>query len=256
MAEPESAEYQGRRRAPVPALRGTVLVAGGIGVAVLVLLSLVVIVLTAPQKPRVPAVGQPAAPPTPAAPDGSSPAGRSPTAARPSPSPSPSLSLGPSASPSRSPSRSPSPAPSAPTSQPPALPPPLQPVSYEAEASGNVLFHGARVAPMGGASGAAGVYALGAPNGGMLVFGGIAGGGGGRYTVTVYFQNPDRADRAGRMTVNSGAPVTLRYPSTGPASVASTSVGVVLTAGTGNTIVLDNLDSRAADVDRIVVAPS
>ena len=82
------------------------------------------------------------------------------------------------------------------------------------------------------------------------------GGGGGRYTVTVYFQNPDRADRAGRMTVNSGAPVTLRYPSTGPASVASTSVGVVLTAGTGNTIVLDNLDSRAADVDRIVVAPS
>ena len=40
------------------------------------------------------------------------------------------------------------------------------------------------------------------------------------------------------------------------ASVASTSVGVVLTAGTGNTIVLDNLDSRAADVDRIVVAPS
>lgn len=250
MAEPESAEYQGRRRAPVPALRGTVLVAGGIGVAVLVLLSLVVIVLTAPQKPRVPAVGQPAAPPTPAAPDGSSPAGRSPTAARPSPS------LSPSASPSRSPSRSPSPAPSAPTSQPPALPPPLQPVSYEAEASGNVLFHGARVAPMGGASGAAGVYALGAPNGGMLVFGGIAGGGGGRYTVTVYFQNPDRADRAGRMTVNGGAPVTLRYPSTGPASVASTSVGVVLTAGTGNTIVLDNLDSRAADVDRIVVAPS
>ena len=52
MAEPESAEYQGRRRAPVPALRGTVLVAGGIGVAVLVLLSLVVIVLTAPQKSR------------------------------------------------------------------------------------------------------------------------------------------------------------------------------------------------------------
>jgi Alpha-galactosidase, CBM13 domain len=246
--DPDLAEYQGRRRASVAGpgrVRGPVLVAGGVAAAVLVVLSLVVIVLTAPQKPSVPVTADPApAAPPPASPGSESPAAPSPSA--PSPSRSPSRSPSPTPAPSRPPVR-----PSAPT--PPSL---VQPLSYEAEAPGNVLLRGARVAPMDSASGGSGVYALGASNGGTLLFTGIAGGTGGRYTVTVYFQNPDSGDRTGRMTVNGGAPVTLRYRSTGDCCVASTSMVVVLAAGTGNTIEFGNPASRSADIDRIVANPA
>src|SRR5581483_113513 len=132
--DPDLAEYQGRRRAPVPGtrpVRGAVLVVGGLGAAVLVVLSLVVIVLTAPQKPRVPPVGQPALVTAPVPADGSSPTQPSPSAPGPDPSPSrsPSRSAGATPAPSRPPVRPPAPAPV----------PALQPLTYEAEAPGNVL---------------------------------------------------------------------------------------------------------------------
>jgi hypothetical protein len=243
-------------------LRGLGLVVAGLGSAVIVLVSLVVIVVAAPQKPRVPTVGQPA--PTPVlsasdnsnatAPDDSSPAAPTATVAGASPTASPSARPSPGRSPAAIPHRTPGPKPP-PNPQPaPNPPPPVRPVSYEAESPANVLGGFARPASMIGASGGAGVFALGAPNLGTLRFTRVSAPAAGRYTLTIYFQNPDFAARTGQVSVNGGAAVTMRYPSTGCFSVRSISMPVTLNAGTGNTIQFGNPVSRAADIDRIVIS--
>jgi Alpha-galactosidase, CBM13 domain len=241
VVDPELPGYQGRRRAPTP-VRGVVLLTGGMIVAVLVVLSLIAIVMNAPQKPKAPPVGAPG--PTPTL---SVPADGSPIPESPPPSPSPSAGVPSVAAPSPPPRRPP---------RPTQVPPPFRPVSLEAESPANVLDGGARIAPMNSASGGAGVFGLGAPNPGTLRFTGIAVPATGQYLLTIFFQNPDRGDRTGDVTVDGGVPITLRYPPTGGCCVALTSLPVTLQSGSGNVIDFGSAFSQAADIDRIVVSPA
>jgi hypothetical protein len=131
---------------------------------------------------------------------------------------------------------------------------PSLPASYEAESRANVLDGGARVASMDGASGGAGVYAIGAPNTGTLRFTGIGVPTAGWYLLTVYYQNPDESGRGGEVTVNDNERFMLFYPSTGGCCVLTTLMWVNLNAGSGNTITFGYPVDRAADIDRIVVS--
>ena len=239
MTDPDLPAYQGRRRAPTPT-RALVLLGGGLIVAVIVVLSLVAIVLTAPQKPRVPPVGAPDPTSVLSVPVDGSPIPESPPSPNPSASPStPSVRV-----PSPAPPRRPTPRPA---------PRPFQPISFEAESPANELDDGARVASMNGASGGAGVFGLGGSNGGTLRFTHVAVPVTGQYLLTIYFQNPDGRDRTGDISVDGGSPVTLRYPPTGSCCVALTSLPVNLRSGSGSVVDFGNPDSRAADIDRIVI---
>jgi alpha-galactosidase len=131
---------------------------------------------------------------------------------------------------------------------------PVAPRSYEAEAPGNVIGSGARIAPMDGASGGSGVYAIGGTNGGVLRFTGVSVPTAGKYTVTVYYQNPGTSSRVGWITVNAGNPIRMDVGSTGGCCVGTHTVTVTLRAGDGNTLEFGNPDTRAPDIDRIVVS--
>jgi len=127
--------------------------------------------------------------------------------------------------------------------------------SYEAESPVNVISSGARVDTMSGASGGKGVYAIGAPNLGVLRFTAVAAPTTRTYTLTIYYQNDWRkSDRLARVSVNGAAPVWLRFSPTGWCCVGMKTMSVTLHAGATNTIELSNPDDRGPDIDRIVVS--
>ncbi len=204
------------------------------GLTALVVAALVAIAVSGPESPRQAGVAPVASlPPVPLPADG-------PTAT-PSASRSPSRSPVP---PSRSPSKRPTASPS---------PTPTTALSYEAEAPGNLLGSGARVAPMDGASGAAGVYGIGGRNLGTLTFTGVTVPSFGIYQLTIYYQNPDPGTtRTGVITVND-IPNTRDFPTTGGCCTATRTLPVTLRAGP-NTVTVSNPYGPGPDIDRIVIA--
>jgi alpha-galactosidase len=130
----------------------------------------------------------------------------------------------------------------------------VAPRSYEAEDPRNAVDSGARVAPMDGASGGMGVYAIGASNLGTLTITGVTAPAPGTYLLTVYYQNPDRFYRSALIGVNGDSPFPLNFNPTGSCCVRTVTLSVSLKAGDGNSIVFSNPDSRAPDIDRVVVS--
>jgi Alpha-galactosidase, CBM13 domain len=210
------------------------------GLAILVVAALAAIVMSGPDSPRHTGVDAPPPDPLPVpSGDASDPPG-----------------VTPSASPS-SPGTRPSPSPSKPSPGPSVrspIPRPAGPVSYEAESPRNVLSSGARVAPMNGASGGAGVDAIGVGNLGTLTITGVTAPASGTYLLTVYYQVPDRFYRSALIGVNGDSPFPLNFTPTGSCCVRTVTLAVPLKAGGGNSIVFSNPDSRAPDIDRIVVS--
>jgi hypothetical protein len=131
---------------------------------------------------------------------------------------------------------------------------PLEPTTYEAEAPSNMLSSGARIAPMGAASGGSGVYALGAPNMGLLRFQAVAVPATRTYPVTIYYQNPRSSERIAWISVNGGGWMSFSFAPTDSGSVRPRTISVILDAGSANTIEVSNPDDRAPDIDRIVVS--
>ncbi len=155
---------------------------------------------------------------------------------------------------SASPGASPTAAPPSAAPSPSPSPSPLAPTTYEAESGANLLTSGARVAGMSGASGGRAVYALGAPNLGVLRFRAVEVPATGTYTLTIHYQNPWSIDRTAQISVNGGAPVTLRFSPTGTCCLQTRTMSVTFNAGAANTVELANPDDRAPDIDRIVVS--
>ena len=98
------------------------------------------------------------------------------------------------------------------------------------------------------------VYAIGASNLGTLEFRGIATPAAGRYVVKVFYQNPDDYVRTAYASVNGGSDMVLQFGPTGPCCIATRTMLIQLVAGTGNTILFSNPDTRAPDIDRIEVS--
>ena len=213
-----------------PAPRRVVLVAG----PALLALAAVLVVLTLGGTPAPPAAhGQPSGLPAVQS-DSPSPSATAPDT--PSPSPGPSTA---------------SPKPTADRSPRPTGPPP--PVSYEAETAGNVLRSGARVDQFAAASGGLAVFSIGGSNQGTLRFTRVAAPSSGMFTMTVFYVNPDRHDRIAHITVNGSDTASVRFQPTRD-GVGSRTVQITLTGGTANTVEFANPDSRAPDIDRIVIS--
>jgi hypothetical protein len=179
-----------------------------------------------------------------------------PSAGDPAPSSAPPSSgkPGPSASASRSATPKPTRGPSLSAVPLPEQPPPqpMTPASYEAEAA--VLASGARVDGLDGASGNTAVYAIGAPNLGTVRFTGLEAPAAGSYRLTIYYHNPSSGNRTAQVSVNGAAPVTLSFRPTGDCCVSTATLTVALDAGTANTVLFANAQSRAPDLDRIVLS--
>ena len=72
--------------------------------------------------------------------------------------------------------------------------------------------------------------------------------------LSIFFQNPDPEPRPVQIIVNEGAPITLSVAPTGSCCVVPRTIRVTLIAGGFNTIEFGDPDTRAPDVDRIVIA--
>jgi hypothetical protein len=244
--------YHGRRRAKAALLRGASrarLVPVAAALTAVLVVSAVLVWHRPPAGPGDPGADRPLAPGPPVEPtvedSGSAPASasRSASGSRP-PSRTP-ASASPSASPSSStPSPTPSPSPS-----------PFEPTSYEAESSANVISSGARVDTLSGASGGKVVYALGAPNLGVLRYRQLSVPATQTYTLTIYYQNPWRStSRMAQIRVNGADPVWLSFSPTGTCCIQARTLSVTLDAGTANTIEFANPNDRGPDIDRIVIS--
>jgi Fungal chitosanase of glycosyl hydrolase group 75/Alpha-galactosidase, CBM13 domain len=122
--------------------------------------------------------------------------------------------------------------------------------SYEAEAAGNALAGGARVANCGGCSGGKRVGFVG-NNKGTLQFTNVTGTGGSA-TVTIAYLNGS-ATRTGQLSVNGATPTRLSFAGTGTWNTVGTlPVTVTLKAG-ANTIKFFNDSGWAPDFDKITV---
>jgi hypothetical protein len=122
--------------------------------------------------------------------------------------------------------------------------------SYEAEASGNALAGGAKVANCSGCSGGKRVGFVG-NNKGTLQFNGIAGTAGGA-TVTIAYINGG-ATRTGQISVNGAAATGLSFATTGTWNTVGT-LDVTVTLKDGdNTIKFSNNSGWAPDFDKITV---
>ena len=131
----------------------------------------------------------------------------------------------------------------------------MAPATYEAESPKfAVLLGRARVATMDGASGGFGVFGIGEPGSGALHFQDIAAPATRTFALTIFFQNPDPEPRPVQIIVNEGAPITLSVAPTGSCCVVPRTIRVTLIAGGFNTIEFGDPDTRAPDVDRIVIA--
>jgi hypothetical protein len=124
-----------------------------------------------------------------------------------------------------------------------------QTTSFEAEAG--TLAGSATVAACPGCSGGQRVDNLG--NGGTVTFNSVSVPSTGAYVVTLYYSNPDVAQRLGVLTVNGVAGAPIAFESTAnvgtPAPLNAT---VNLNAG-NNTIVLGNGGAKAPSLDRVVL---
>jgi alpha-galactosidase len=89
-------------------------------------------------------------------------------------------------------------------------------------------------------------------NGGSVVFGNVYAAKAGTYNLSIlYFTDPARP---GTITVNSGAPVTVTFPSTGSFSTVGTITQPVLLSAGYNTITISGSGSSyAPDIDSITV---
>lgn len=240
--------YQGRRRASVQGPGDRWLLTGLVLLAMLALGALVVIVANGPQRPRSAPPGGPGIVAAPSMVGGSPTDPPSPTLG-PSPGPASAGATDPgtgtgTASPVR---RRPSPSPVTTRTA-----PPVWSASYEAEARERVWRWRAWVGPMAGASGGRGVFGLGQPTTGALWFW-VSAPRTDRYTLTVWYQNPDATARYAFVTVDRGDPVPTRFAPTGGRAVGAVSLPVILAAGDANSIQLTNPYGRAPDLDRIVL---
>jgi uncharacterized repeat protein (TIGR01451 family) len=133
-----------------------------------------------------------------------------------------------------------------------ATPPPLGPTPYEAEAPGNVIAGGARVASCTGCSGGSKVGFVG--EGGTLTFTGVTVPADGDYAVTIAYLDGSTTGRQATVSANGGAAQTISFTPTGSFNVVgTTTVTLALTAGV-NTIEFGNPTAFAPDFDRIFVA--
>jgi hypothetical protein len=122
--------------------------------------------------------------------------------------------------------------------------------SYEAEASGNTLAGGAKVANCSGCSGGKRVGFVG-NNKGTLQFNGVSGTAGSA-KVTIAYTNGG-ATRTGQISVNGAAATRLSFATTGSWNTVGTlDVTVTLKDG-ANTIKFSNSSGWAPDFDRISV---
>ncbi|MFJ8820766.1 DUF4832 domain-containing protein [Streptomyces sp. NPDC102467] len=126
-----------------------------------------------------------------------------------------------------------------------------EPVGYEAETGGNTLTGTAVVAACAACSGGAKVGYLG--NGATLTFNGVDGGSGGARTVTIHYATA--ATRSATVQANGGSVRTVDFaPTVDWSTPGTTTVGVDMKAGTGNSITLANPSGWAPDIDRITVS--
>jgi hypothetical protein len=136
--------------------------------------------------------------------------------------------------------------------RPPVPPKPAPPTvtSYEAESPANSK-PGTKTYGCDGCSGSTKVGNIG-ENFGTLEFRAITGRAGPATVTLVYVNGAE--PRRGQVSVNGGAPVSLRFPSTGAWNAVGTiDVTVQLRAG-ANTLALFNDNGFAPDLDRIVVS--
>jgi hypothetical protein len=232
-----------RRRADRAPLLVGLLVAVGLVVAVVAIVQRGAAKHPGSPPVTVPAPATPVGAGTPSAGD---PAASSvaPSSGKPSPSGPVSRPATPKPNPRRSMSAVPIPGPSPPL--------PMTAASYEAEAA--VLASGARVDGLDGASGDTAVYAIGAPNRGTVRFTGVSAPAARSYRMTIYYHNPSSSNRTATVSVNGAAPVTLSFRPTGDCCVSTVTMTVALDAGAGNTVLVGNPQSRAPDLDRIVLS--
>jgi alpha galactosidase A-like protein/alpha galactosidase C-like protein/alpha-galactosidase-like protein/alpha-galactosidase-like CBM13-containing protein len=124
-------------------------------------------------------------------------------------------------------------------------------VPYEAEAPANVLSGGASAASCTSCSGGAKVGFVGA--GATLIFTGVTAPAAGTYPVVVAYLDGSDTGREATVTVNGGAPQTVKFtPTGGFDTVGTATVPLVLSAGT-NTIEFANPADYTPDFDRILV---
>lgn len=124
--------------------------------------------------------------------------------------------------------------------------------SYEAEAPGNVLTGNASVTDCGACSGGKKVGGL--YQGASLQFNGVTADVAGTYTVTVYYISGD--PRSANVSANGGEKEYVDFPATADwNTVGSYDMTLELQAG-DNTILFDDNNWYAPDIDRIVVTPS
>ena len=123
--------------------------------------------------------------------------------------------------------------------------------SYEAEAPANVLAGGASISSCDTCSGGSKVGFVGA--GGTLTFTGVTVPTAGTYPVIVAYLDGSDSGRQATISVDGGAPQTVKFtPTGGFSTVGTVSVPLALAAG-ANTIEFANPTDYAPDFDRILV---
>ena len=120
-----------------------------------------------------------------------------------------------------------------------------------AEAAGNTLAGGAKVAGCTACSGGQKVGFVG--NGGTLTFTGVTAAVAGSYQVAIGYCDGSTTGRQAVVSVNGGAGQTLTFTPTGSFSTPGTmTVTLTLVAGT-NTIQFGNPTAYAPDFDKISI---
>src|SRR3989440_8080385 len=125
--------------------------------------------------------------------------------------------------------------------------------SYEAEASGNTLAGGAKVANCSACSGGKKVGFVG-NNAGTLQFNGVSAAAAGSATLTIAYASGSA--RNATLSVNGGAGQSIAFTSTGSFNTPGTkTVTVTLNAG-NNTLKFSNASGWAPDFDKVTVETS
>lgn len=159
------------------------------------------------------------------------------------------LALSPDATPSAAPSHSPSHPPSSLR---------YAPVSYEAEASSNILDGAASVTTSPGASGdriveSIGTWGPGAKRNGALTIPDVAAPADDTYTLTLFYVDTDSAStQTAVVAVAGGATVTVTVARASTCCFTA-AVRIALNKG-NNTITFNNPDGRAPSIDKIVIS--
>src|SRR5579859_1511232 len=123
--------------------------------------------------------------------------------------------------------------------------------SYEAEASGNTLAGGAKVASCSPCSGGKKVGFVG-NNAGTLTFNGVTTGTSGSTTLTIYYASGQA--RNASLSVNGGTATSISFASTGSYTTVGTKAVTVTLKSGSNTLKFSNSSGWAPDFDRVTVA--